>query len=65
MFKKSIVALIMIAILSVLVYEPTALAAAAEASEGDSPDTMLRWTLNILSIATLGFLSYLIIFDRN
>ncbi|MFS0786752.1 hypothetical protein ABC345_10275 [Shouchella sp. 1P09AA] len=65
MFKKSLFALIMIAVLSIAVFEPNALAAAAEAGEGDSPDTFLRWTLNILSVATLGFLSYLIIFDRS
>ncbi|GAF14407.1 hypothetical protein JCM19046_4875 [Bacillus sp. JCM 19046] len=66
MVKKGIIALLAVTLLAFLAFEPSALAAAAESGgdHSEGTDTVLQWTLNILSVATLAFFAFLMVTDR-
>lgn len=66
MFKKGIIALLAVTILAFIAFEPAVLAAAAESGgdHSEGTDTVLQWTLNILSVATLAFFAFLMVTDR-
>ncbi|WP_078391120.1 hypothetical protein [Shouchella patagoniensis] len=65
MLKKGLIAAFIVSLIAIFAYEPTVLAAAAESeSHASDTDSLMRWTLNILSVATLAFLVFLSVTDR-
>ncbi|WP_054712460.1 hypothetical protein [Bacillus sp. JCM 19041] len=65
MIEKGLIAAFIVSLLAVVAFEPTVLAAAAESeSHSSDTDSLMRWTLNILSVATLAFLVFLSVTDR-